>query len=187
MVKVLCSECNEMGLLQKVGNNYYRIRHYDGYDPTTNKPKLHYHQIAKDYALSKLELLKGTKALENTIFDQGIDHQMVKDPKTQAILDLDRLKSSLKYGLNQSGRRLVGLGLKPSKLAIPGSNPGDRTSFSLDPRIVALTNVLSRENLDSLFSSLSELCTAARALKIFYIRFPENFSSAVETNAGFAS
>jgi len=57
----------------------------------------------------------------------------------------------------------------------------------LDPRIVALTNVLSRENLDSLFSSLSELCTAARALKIFYIRFLENFSSAVETNAGFAS
>lgn len=26
-----------------------------------------------------------------------------------------------------SGRRLVGLGHKPSKLAIPGSNPGDRT------------------------------------------------------------
>ena|SRR3990170_6395298 len=29
--------------------------------------------------------------------------------------------------LPQSGRRLVGLGHKPSKLAIPGSNPGDRT------------------------------------------------------------
>ena len=27
-----------------------------------------------------------------------------------------------------SGRRLVGLGHKPSKLAIPGSNPGDRTN-----------------------------------------------------------
>ncbi len=26
-----------------------------------------------------------------------------------------------------SGRRLAGLGHKPSKLAIPGSNPGDRT------------------------------------------------------------
>jgi|GEM_PF-3979438 hypothetical protein len=29
--------------------------------------------------------------------------------------------------LMYSGRRLVGLGHKPSKLAIPGSNPGDRT------------------------------------------------------------
>ena len=29
--------------------------------------------------------------------------------------------------LMSSGRRLVGLGHKPSKLAIPGSNPGDRT------------------------------------------------------------
>ena len=45
----------------------------------------------------------------------------------QAEIDPDRLKSSLKDGLNQRGRRLVGLGLKPSKLAIPGSNPGDRT------------------------------------------------------------
>ena len=32
--------------------------------------------------------------------------------------------------LMSSGRRLVGLGHKPSKLAIPGSNPGDRTIFS---------------------------------------------------------
>jgi hypothetical protein len=28
------------------------------------------------------------------------------------------------------GRRLVGLGHKPSKLAIPGSNPGDRTKLT---------------------------------------------------------
>ena len=32
--------------------------------------------------------------------------------------------------LMSSGRRLVGLGHKPSKLAIPGSNPGDRTHSS---------------------------------------------------------
>ena len=29
--------------------------------------------------------------------------------------------------VSEGGRRLVGLGHKPSKLAIPGSNPGDRT------------------------------------------------------------
>ncbi len=49
----------------------------------------------------------------------------------------DMLKLTLKYGLYRGGRRLVGLGLKPSKLAIPGSNPGDRTrkgSICLSPR-----------------------------------------------------
>ena len=95
MVKVLCSECNEMGLLQKVGNNYYRVRHYDGYDQATNKPKFHYHQISKDYALSKLELLRGTRVLENTIFDhldQDLDHKT----DSKITIDLDKTKPSPK-------------------------------------------------------------------------------------------
>ena len=116
-----------MGLLQKVGRNYFRIRHYDGYDSDSGKPKFHYHQIGKDYALSELEKLRGANGLGNTVFDQELDHEMVKGKRAQDCLDPDRLKSSLKYGLNRGGRRLVGLGLKPSKLAIPGSNPGDRT------------------------------------------------------------
>jgi hypothetical protein len=33
--------------------------------------------------------------------------------------------------LMSSGRRLAGLGHKPSKLAIPGSNPGDRTKRNM--------------------------------------------------------
>ena len=35
--------------------------------------------------------------------------------------------------LMSGGRRLVGLGHKPSKLAIPGSNPGDRTNYHFFP------------------------------------------------------
>jgi hypothetical protein len=40
--------------------------------------------------------------------------------------------------LMPSGRRLVGLGHKPSKLAIPGSNPGDRTIFTTKNAQVSL-------------------------------------------------
>ena len=69
MVKNECEICNVKDTLQKVGNNYYRVRHYDGVAPNTRKPRVHYHQQTKEYAERELEKLRRTNALENTIFD----------------------------------------------------------------------------------------------------------------------
>ena len=82
MLKIPCQICNLEGTLQKVGNNYYRIRHYTGVNKTTRKPRFHYHQNTKHYAEVELEKLRGTKTLENTIFDQTKNGQQVNiDPK----------------------------------------------------------------------------------------------------------
>ena len=61
MVKIPCEICGIAGTLQKVGNNYYRIRHYTGVDKTTRKPRFHYHQNTKHYAEKQLEKLRETK------------------------------------------------------------------------------------------------------------------------------
>lgn len=46
----------------------------------------------------------------------------------QINIDPDKLKLRSPYGNSTSGRRLAWLGHKPSKLAITGSNPVDRTT-----------------------------------------------------------
>jgi hypothetical protein len=52
------------------------------------------------------------------------------------------------------GRRLAGLGHKPSKLAIPGSNPGDRTFVLCDDYPLPFIYVeLRREMPDQASSS----------------------------------
>ena len=90
MVKIPCQVCNKKGTLQKVGNNYYRIRHYTGVDKTTRKPRFHYHQQTKHYAEVELGKLGGTKALENTIFDQtetGQQDNIDPKPKNPSLKD----------------------------------------------------------------------------------------------------
>ena len=58
MVKIECEVDNTEGTLQKVGKNYYRIRHYDGVDPSTRKLRFHYHQNSKEYVENQLEKLR---------------------------------------------------------------------------------------------------------------------------------
>ena len=83
MVKIPCQICNIKGTLQKVGDNYYRIRHYEG--SYNKKLRFHYHQNTKQYALQQLEKLKQNNMLVNTIFDQN--------PKnTKANIDLKEHK-----------------------------------------------------------------------------------------------
>ena len=118
-MRIKCEICHQLGYLQTLGS-YHRVRHYDGVNPDTGKSKFHYHQQSRDWVQKQLAIKDSTVSSE-TGQDCG--------QPVQGNIDPDRLKSSLKYGLNQSGRRLVGLGLKPSKLAIPGSNPGDRTKW----------------------------------------------------------
>ena len=117
-MKIECEQCHQVGYLQQLGN-YFRIRHYEGINPDTGKGRFYYHQQSRDWVQ---EHLSGTKDSTNASINDQVSGQSI-----QGFIDPDTLKSTLKYGNNQSGRRLVGLGLKPSKLAIPGSNPGDRT------------------------------------------------------------
>ena len=43
-------------LLQVVGKHYFRIRHYDGPDSETHKPKFRYHPVSEDYENQQLTL-----------------------------------------------------------------------------------------------------------------------------------
>jgi len=80
MVKIPCQVCQIQGTLQKVGNNYYRIRHYEG--SFNKKLRFHYHQNTKPYALKHLEKLREHNLLVNTIFDQNTKNTKVTiDPK----------------------------------------------------------------------------------------------------------
>ena len=92
MVKIECEICREKGTLQKIGNNYYRVRHYDGVDLETKKLRFHYHQQTKEYAKRELEKLVGTKALENTVFNQNKIGQKVN-------IDLKQTKLSPKLAM----------------------------------------------------------------------------------------
>ena len=57
--------------------------------------------------------------------------------------------------LNQSGRRLAGLGHKPSKLAITGSNPVDRTKRFLS---FELCKISCLKWFSTVFESLNPIC-----------------------------
>ena len=106
MVKITCEVCKVEGTLQKVGNNYYRIRHYEGVDPETRKQRFHYHQQTKGYAETELQKL-GTKALDNIIFDQHKAGQ-------QVTIDLKLKDSKLK-------RVMAGpLGFEPRTFSLEG-------------------------------------------------------------------
>ena len=51
-MKVLCQVCQAEGYLQRIGKNYYRIRHYKGLNPTTKKSEFTYCQQSKEYIQS---------------------------------------------------------------------------------------------------------------------------------------
>ena len=112
MVKIPCQICNLEGTLQKVGNNYYRIRHYEG---TINKKlKFHYHQIDKTYAMKHLEKLIEQNMLVNTIFDQ-------KPKNNKTTIDLKEHKQHSRQqniGASSSAR----IEHHPPKVGVVGSN-----------------------------------------------------------------
>jgi hypothetical protein len=115
MVKIECEICNVKGTLQKVGNNYYRVRHYDGIDSSTRKLRFHYHQQTKEYAERELKKLEGTKALENTVFDQGKAGQEV-------VIDRKLKESNLIFRNRRAGS-LARLGHLLDVQKVTGSNP----------------------------------------------------------------
>ena len=113
MVKIPCQVCNIKGTLQKVGNNYYRIRHYEG--SFNKKLKFHYHQNTKEYALQQLEKLREQNMLVNTIFDQN--------PKnTKVNIDLKEHKQHSKQQ-NIRASSSARIEHHPPKVGVVGSNP----------------------------------------------------------------
>jgi hypothetical protein len=55
-LKVECQVCHQFGYLQKIGQGYYRIRHYDKI--INGKSTFYYHQISKTYAERCLSQIK---------------------------------------------------------------------------------------------------------------------------------
>ena len=116
MVKIPCQVCHIEGTLQKVGNNYYRIRHYDG--TVNRKPRFHYHQNTKDYALKHLKKLRQQNKLLNTIFDQAD-----QNPKnTKVNIDLKEKQTSPESRIRGAGSS-ARIEHHPPKVGVVGSNP----------------------------------------------------------------
>ena len=100
-MKIDCQVCGVIDYLQHIGKNYYRIRHYIGYD--NGKPVFKYHKQDPKYV---------QESLKQKVIDQ-IDHNSI---------DQNRLKSSSNNGNKRAGS-LAWIGRKPPKLAVVGSNP----------------------------------------------------------------
>ena len=124
-MKIQCEQCRERGYLQQLGN-YFRVRHYQGIDKNSGKSKFYYHQQTPDYASRQIALNgKGENFIAETsnIGQSKAEYREIEHLNT---VQEPNLKDS---SLISSGRRLAGLGHKPSKLAITGSNPVDRTTI----------------------------------------------------------
>ena len=120
MVRIVCEQCKELGYLQVLGN-YCRIRHYDKI--IDGKSTFHYHQISRQYAEKCLSEIKDKTDVNSEKPDNESSVQVINTEHLQSgHLNLG-LESENKEGRSSSSW----LGRKPSKLVIPGSNPGDRT------------------------------------------------------------
>ena len=64
MVRIECEQCHQIGFLQRIGKNYYRIRHYKGLNPITKKSEFFYHQQSKDYVERALKDIKPNENLD---------------------------------------------------------------------------------------------------------------------------
>ena len=103
-MKIVCQVCGVEGYLQRIGKNYYRVRHYVGYK--NGKPVFKYHRQDPEYVQRFIDEEKKTRA------DQ-IDHN-----------DIDQnLKANVSFNENVRAGSLVWTGRKPPKLAVVGSNP----------------------------------------------------------------
>ena len=103
-MKIVCQVCGVKGYLQRIGKNYYRVRHYVGYK--NGKPVFKYHRQDPEYVQRLIDEEKKTRA------DQ-VDHN-----------DIDQnLKANVSFNENVRAGSLVWTGRKPPKLAVVGSNP----------------------------------------------------------------
>jgi hypothetical protein len=125
-VKLECSICHKVGLaqifLRKDGSiSYARVRHYSHLDKVSKKPQFTYCKIED---LETLKALIKSKGISLSIDE--VKKGQLGQGQTNKNHDL-KLKDSSLNQQNQGRSSSSWLGHKPSKLAIPGSNPGDRT------------------------------------------------------------
>jgi intergrase/recombinase len=87
MVKIKCQVCGQVGLLQRVGKNYCRIRHYLGVDHFTKTPKFSYCQQSLEYVEAQLRSLNGKDLFQSNqsniatgCIDPELDQKTI-DPK----------------------------------------------------------------------------------------------------------
>ena len=106
MMKIKCEVCNQVGYLQQLGN-YFRVRHYAGKNPDTDKAKFYYHQQTNEHALSQIHSKQTSKPIEQLNNTENLN-----------------LKDS---SLISSGRSLVWLGHQPptltTRVQIPATAP----------------------------------------------------------------
>ena len=123
MVKIPCQVCQIKGTLQKVGNNYYRIRHYDG--SFNKKLKFHYHQNTKAHALQELEKLRQQNKLVNTIFE--VFYQNTKNNKVNIDLKQHKQHNKQQNSGASSSVRIEQHPPKPKKHVDP-------SKLNIDPK-----------------------------------------------------
>ena len=106
-----CEICGIAGMLQILSETYARVRHYKGLKD--GKPQFEYHRQSIEYV--------------RKVIGQANSNHVQLLTKNR---DLKLNKTSFFSG-NVSGRGLVWLGHRPSKPAIPGSNPGGRIKIAI--------------------------------------------------------
>jgi hypothetical protein len=123
-MRIICEVCQTEGYLQQLGN-YYRVRHYEG-KGENGKGKFYYHQQTKDWIDRQLENTK-----DSTVNSFSVQTGQSVQVTVQESIDPDNLKIASIHECMPERSSSSWLGHKPSKLAIPGSIPGDRTIINL--------------------------------------------------------
>ncbi len=107
-MRIKCESCGIEGQLQHLSENYFRVKHYLG--TVDGKLKFEYHKQSLAYVKSIRDAPEYVSEI---------------DPKT---IDLNLNNNGISFENKSLRSSSSWLGHKPSKLAIPGSNPGDRTN-----------------------------------------------------------
>jgi hypothetical protein len=114
MVKMKCQVCGQEGLLQRVGKSYCRIRHYQGVNPMTKKPKFSYCQQSLEYAEAQLKVLNGKDLFQSN--QSNIATGCIDPELDQTSIDPDKSNSSSKLESSLSRGSLAWLGRQTHNL-----------------------------------------------------------------------
>ena len=136
MVKIKCQACGKEGLLQRVGKNYSRIRHYLGVDYVTRKPKFSYCQQSLDYVEAQLRIFNEKDLIQSKesniatgCIDPELDQNAIDPKKPNS--SSDQSNQSCRGSLAWLGRQTHNLERKGTRRPNPevaGSNPAPGTT-----------------------------------------------------------
>ena len=81
MMKIVCQACGVVGYLQHIGKNYYRVRHYVGYE--NGKAVFKYHRQDPEYVIKLLEQKESIDQIDQKVIDQNLKAQGVFNKNTE--------------------------------------------------------------------------------------------------------